>query len=208
MTDALEDVIEKVRAFTLSAVKRSRYEHSVRVADTASALASKYGVSDVRLCYLAGIGHDMCKDMETGTLFSLASFDGEEITDIEREKPSLLHGRAAAVKMRRDFGIDYEDVLEAVAVHTFGKAGMCDLSKVLYIADKIEPGRSFVDREYVHSIIHLGWDELLLKIVSDNIRYLQQKPSSKHYVIAPQTLLLLKSLVQDADGKEMPYSEE
>lgn len=199
MNRKIEDVIEKVRVFTLAAVKKSRYEHSVRVAQTASALAKKYGAADPDLSYLAGIGHDMCKDMDAEVLFSLASHDGEAILDIERIKPSLLHGRAAAVKLQRDFGVDDKDVIEAVAVHTFGKAGMGELAKVLYIADKIEPGRSFVDKKYMASIAHLDWDGLLLKIVKDNIKYLQMKSkTSTKYAIAPQTLLLLDSLEHGA----------
>lgn len=189
MTD-IEDMIEKVRVFTLAAVKKSRYEHSMRVAEVAEALAKKYDVDSPRTAYLAGVGHDMCKDMDREVVLSLAAHDGEEIGEIEKEKPSLLHGRAAAVKMRRDFGIADEDVIEAVAVHTFGKAGMCGLSKVLYIADKIEPGRSFVDKKYMASIASLSLDALLVKVVRDGIKYLDKKGC----IVLPQTLLLLQSL--------------
>lgn len=194
----LEECIEQIRIFTLAAVKRSRYEHSMRVAQTASSLAAKYGVATPRLAYLAGVGHDMCKDMDKSVLLSLASHDGEAIGDIERNKPSLLHGRAAAVKLRRDFGLSdsmFDDVIEAVAVHTFGKVGMSDLSKVLYIADKIEPGRSYIDKKYIASIEPLSLDELLFKVVSESVKYLNKKGEdrSQGYVISPDTLALLES---------------
>lgn len=186
----IENTIERVRVFTLAAVKKSRYEHSMRVAEEAYNLSSKYALPNPRLAYLAGVGHDMCKDMDREVLLSLAAHDGEEIGEIEMERPSLLHGRAAAVKMRRDFNVDDESVIEAVAVHTFGKAGMSDIAKVLYIADKIEPGRSFVDKKYIASIAPLSMDELLIKVVSDGIKYLNKKGCT----VSPKTLLLLKSL--------------
>lgn len=197
--DAIEECIEHIRVFTLAAVKKPRYEHSLRVAETASCLAAKYGVFSPRLAYLAGVGHDMCKDMDEDVLLSLAARDGEAIEDIEREKPSLLHGRAAAVKLRRDFGLNspfFDDVIEAVAVHTFGKERMSDLSKVLYIADKIEPGRSFVDRKYIQSIQELSLMELLLKVTLENVKYLRKKGEerSQMYAVSPKTLELLSFL--------------
>lgn len=196
--ECIEESIEKIRVFTLAAVKKSRYEHSMRVAETASALAAKYGVNTPRLAYLAGVGHDMCKDMDACVLLSLAAHDGNPIEDIERDKPSLLHGRAAAVKLRRDFGLGlplFDDVMEAVAVHTFGKTGMSDLAKVLYIADKIEPGRSFVDKKYMASIAELDLDGLLFKVVNENIKYLEKKGanSARGYAISRSTLDLLES---------------
>lgn len=51
-----------------------------------------------------------------------------------------LHGRAAAVVLQK-FGINDKSVLKAAAFHTFGYEGIDALGKIVYIADKIEPGR-------------------------------------------------------------------
>jgi nicotinate-nucleotide adenylyltransferase len=65
-----------------------------------------------------------------------------KITSLEKERPNLLHGRAAAVLLRENYRIDNKDVLEAAVFHTSGSADMGPLAKVVYIADKIEVSRN------------------------------------------------------------------
>ena len=104
------ELTEKIRLFTEGHVKKSRYEHSVRVAQMCARICRYYGL-DADKGYLAGIGHDMCKDFPDDKLIELASKDGNPIIEIERQKPSLLHGRAASVMMKESFLIDDEDIL-------------------------------------------------------------------------------------------------
>lgn len=182
-------VTEKIRQYTLAAVKKSRYEHSLRVAETAQKLCRKYGIDEKR-GYLAGIGHDMCKDMSDELLISLALHDGQRITPLEKKKPALLHGRAAAVKMAEDFGIHDREILQAVADHTFGAEDMCDLAKIVYVADKIEPGRGYVTQAYEERLSELSLDELVKIVLTDGISYLEKKG----YTVAPESEKLLESL--------------
>ena len=182
-------MIDTVRTHVFSAVGKRRYEHSLRTALTASRLCRRYGL-DAQSGYFAGIAHDMCKDMEDDVLFSLALQDGHPVSDLEAEKKSLLHGRAAAVKLQTDFGIYNPDILEAVRVHTFGSAGMGELAKVLYIADKIEPGRAHSDEAYVRRCMTFDLDRLLLHVAEENMRYLKIHKKT----IASETADLIKSL--------------
>ena len=130
---------EEIRQYTEAHVKKSRYEHSVRVAEMCARMCRQYGL-DSRKGYLAGIGHDMCKDCTYEEMIELAARDGDEISDFERKKPALLHGRAAAILMQEKFKVYDPEIFEAVANHTSGIIGMCDLTKCLFLADKIEPG--------------------------------------------------------------------
>ena len=149
----------------------------------------KYGL-DASRGYLAGIAHDMCKDMSDEKIAALAREDGKAITELEAQKPSLLHGRAAALMLRRDFGVTDKDILQAVAVHTFGEAGMCSLSKVVYAADKIEPGRPQATKAYTDFLDRLSLDELVEKVLADGIAYLKKKGCA----VAPESEKLLRSL--------------
>jgi len=47
--------------------------------------------------------------------------------------------------LRRDWGIDDEEILDAVRDHVTGSTHMGPIAKVLFVADKLEPGR---DRYY------------------------------------------------------------
>jgi nicotinate-nucleotide adenylyltransferase len=154
-------------------VKSKRYEHSLRVAETALALCEKFG-ADYSRAAVACIAHDMCKEFSAEKLLELAGLDGAEISAIESARPSLLHGRAAAVVLRDEYGVADEEILEAVRCHTFGKPNMRGIAKIVYIADKIEPGRERADSEVLR-IDAFTLDELLYYVVDENINYLAQK---------------------------------
>ncbi len=180
ISDAL---VEKIRLYTQGAVKASRYEHSVRVAQTAKMMCERYSL-DAEKGYLAGLSHDMCKDLDDLLLLSFAERDGYPISKVEEKKPALLHGRAAAVKLKESFGIDDEEILEAVRWHTFGGENLCALSKVIYAADKIEPGRPNSSPEYVEELLEKSLDALCLTVVEENLEYLRKKGKA----VAPVTL--------------------
>ena len=162
MIDYIEKT-EEIRQFTEAHVKKTRYEHSVRVAQMIARMCRQYGL-DARKGYLAGIGHDMCKDCSAEEMINLASHDGNPISDFERKKPALLHGRAAAVMLREYFKVYDPEIIEAVANHTSGIIGMCDLTKCLFLADKIEPGRPQSTDEYRDKLLSMTLDEMLYSV--------------------------------------------
>lgn len=162
---------EEIRAFTEAHVKPKRYQHSVRVAEMCARMCRQYRL-DARKGYLAGIGHDMCKDFSDEELLELAGRDGQEIIDFDRKKPALLHGRAAAVMLKEHFKVYDPEILEAVANHTSGKIGMCDLTKCLFLADKIEPGRPQSTEEYREKLLAMSLDDMLYSVLEENYEYL------------------------------------
>lgn len=185
----LAEITESVRKYALAAVGESRYKHSVRVAETCARLCRHYGLRE-DLGYFCGIAHDICKNMEGDALLKIASRDGNKIDALEMERPALLHGRAAAVKLREDWGFADESVLEAVANHTFGKAGMCDLAKILYVSDKIEPGRENVTEEYTERLLKMDIDSMTRAVVKESVEYLKGRGKEA----SAQTKAFYKSL--------------
>ncbi len=194
--DSIEELIEKIRLEVKASVKEKRYEHSVRVAETSRHMCTLYGL-DPDLGYLAGIAHDLCKSCEDEEFLALAAMDGNPITEVEKFKPSLLHGRAAAVRLRKDFGVTDEDVIQAVACHTLGGTDLCDLAKIVYAADKIEPGRPQSTDEYRSRLFAMSLNRLLLSVVEENIEYLKGKGKK----IAPSSMDFRQSLL-DSIAKE------
>ena len=65
------------------------------------------------------------------------------MTPFEREHPRLLHARVGAALARRDLPGIGEGVLSAIAVHTVGAVPMTPLDQVVYLADMIEPARTY-----------------------------------------------------------------
>ena len=173
MIDYIEKT-EEVRVFAEQHVKKSRYEHSVRVAQMCARLCRQFGL-DSRKGYLAGIGHDICKDFSDEELMEIATRDGKEIIAFDRNKPALLHGRAAAVLLKEKFKIYDPEILEAVAYHTSGLTGMCDLTKCLFLADKIEPGRPQSTDEYRARLLAMPLDEMVYDVLVQNYEYIMKK---------------------------------
>ena len=115
------------------------------------------------------------REFSDDDLIAIARRDGGEITDFERSKPALLHGRAASVMMREHFGILDPEILEAVANHTSGIIGMCDLTKCLFLADKIEPGRPQSTDEYRARLFSMSLNDMLYSVLQENYDYLKGK---------------------------------
>jgi nicotinate-nucleotide adenylyltransferase len=167
------ELFELIRKRLEQSVKTKRYEHSLRVTQAAEVLCEKFG-ADFSRARIAGIAHDMCKELPLESLLELCERDGSDISALEKSSPSLLHGRAASVVLRDEYGVADEDILEAVRCHTVGKPGMSDIAKIIYIADKIEPGRKHSDTD-VMRIEAFTLDELLYYVVDSSIGYLERK---------------------------------
>lgn len=170
----IDELIQRVKRYTMGSVNPERFAHSMRTAQTAEALCLLYEC-DEKLGFLAGISHDMCKNMNSEMLISIVEKDARGLNHLEEKKPSLLHGRAAAVILERDFGIDNQDVIDAVRYHTFGKKGLCDLAKIVYTADKIELGRSHMTKEYYDSLVSQTLNNLVFQVLEENIEYLHKR---------------------------------
>lgn len=191
-----DTLIEKIRDYTEAHVKPSRYEHSVRVAEMCVTLCKRYNL-DQNKGYLVGIGHDMCKDMPHKEMIEMSERDGNPITAFEMNRPSLLHGRAAAVMMKEKFGIKDKEVLEAVANHVSGRVGLCDLGKVLFLADKTEPERPQSTDEYRAELMKLSLNGMFHRVIVENYEYVK----GKGFEIYPDTQKMIEYYKQQVDSE-------
>ena len=155
-----------------------------------SALNPAYKL-DPELGYLAGIAHDLGKQLSDKELVKLAKSDGGGISRLEKEKPSLLHGRASAVLLRERFNVHNEAVLEAAALHTLGGKNMGPLAKVVYIADKIEVSREKIDpavRKLAYTEDDL--DRIFVTVLEQTVSWLR----AKKVKLSQESLALLEKM--------------
>lgn len=172
----IEKNIAALTAYVQDNLSDYRYKHSCRVASFAEYLAQCYGYGKKaqRLCYLSGISHDMCKETSLTFLLNTVQQDGCPVTQEERTNSELLHGRAAAVVLRQRYGIHKKSILNAVRYHTAASAKFDTVGKILYIADKIEPGRS--NCAYLREKVgKLTLDELFLEVLHEVIAFVERK---------------------------------
>jgi nicotinate-nucleotide adenylyltransferase len=192
------DTAEAVEDYAARTLSRSRYLHSRGVALLAASLCARFGL-DPDAGYLAGIAHDICKELSPDAITSLALLDGKPVSEVEGRKPALLHARAAACFLESRFSYRDERVLEAIRLHTFGASGMGELAKIVYVADKIEPSRESVSPPLREMTATADLDELFSATVTDTVRYLRERGKT----VSEQTERLLAEC-RRRDGEDDP----
>ncbi|AOV07924.1 bis(5'-nucleosyl)-tetraphosphatase (symmetrical) YqeK [Sporosarcina ureilytica] len=151
----------------------SRYEHVLRVAELSKKMAKQHGVSETA-AEKAALFHDIAKCMKKEELLRRLEEAGEDkrLVDFHHE---LWHGPVGAIIARETFGINDEDVLNAVRFHTTGRANMSMLEKILFIADLIEPGRQFPGVDELREKSKGSIDKAMYYCIGHSIDYLVSK---------------------------------
>ena len=154
---------------------KERFTHTMGVMYTAAALAMAHG-ADMDQALYAGLLHDCAKCIPNEEKLSLCEKYQISISDAERKSPSLLHAKLGAYFAKSIYGIEDEEILHAIKVHTTGEPGMNLLDKIIYIADYIEPNRDQAPNlTAVRKLAFQDLDKTMEKILSDTLQYLTEK---------------------------------
>jgi predicted HD superfamily hydrolase involved in NAD metabolism len=132
--------VEAIRE-AVARLPRGLADHVERVAAEADRLAAGFKELGREQVELAAWGHDIARALSPRELLAKARRFGLEVGPVEEEAPILLHGPVGAEMLRREHGIDDPQVLAAAHFHSTGRAGMSVVEKVIFVADKIEPGK-------------------------------------------------------------------
>lgn len=196
------DRFEEMRLRLEQRVKPSRYRHSMGVSQAAEQLARIYGV-DEDAAAVAGLLHDWDKARSSKDLKRSAKKHGLAPKAVRKQMPGVLHALTAPYSLKKDFPELSEDVLQAIARHTCGAPDMTDLDKVVFIADIIEPGRTFSDVAALRDAVgKVSLDELFFMTYGSTLVYLIDAGLPVH----PDSLVVWNALV--ANRAERVYEQE
>lgn len=131
------------------------YHHCVSTMEESEKLASIYNV-DIEKARIAGLLHDCAKKMIKG-------------------QDNLTHSKSGAEMARNIFGINDEEILNAITYHTTGRENMTLLEKIIFIADKIEPRRSYEGVEELREIAYNNIDLAIIKSLESTISYVKKR---------------------------------
>ena len=166
--------VAKIRGDLLKRLSPHRYQHTLDVADTAVEMANTFNVNPNK-AYLAGILHDCAKNLDDLEFLAICADNDENVTQIEQNRPFLLHSKAGVIVAKTRYHITDEEVLSAIRWHTTGKANMSDLEKIIFAADYIEPGRDKQPRlDYLRDLATKDLDLLVKSILEDMVAYLKE----------------------------------
>ncbi len=180
----------ELRTVATGLLKRKRVNHVLGCAEMAVKLARRWG-ADERTALRAGLLHDVTKAMDGEDQLRLVEKYDIIISDFERSYPKVLHAKTGAAVAKQLFG-ESDEVAEAIRWHTTGKANMTLMEKIIYLADYIEPTRSFDGVEQLREMAMVDLNRTLLQafdmvieeLIRENKQLCKETPEARDYLRA------------------------
>ena len=155
-------------------LSQKRFQHSLNVAAECRKLAIKYG-EDTDKAYIAGLLHDICKEMPHEKQRELVLKSGFTVCREELETRSLLHGIAGAYYVKKKFGIEDIDILNSIRFHTVGRAGMSRLEEIVYLGDLVSAERDYKDVDRMRKLAYSDLNEAMKEAFAFSVRSVVKK---------------------------------
>ncbi len=126
---------------------------------------------------IAALAHDLHKETEN----QRCSEGIPASAPPQLQHPKLIHGYLAGQEMLSRFALD-STVIEAIEHHTLSLNKASDMTKLLFCADKIEPTRSYIDKDnfsrYLH---HKTLHQLYLTVMQEIFGFNKHHIENKDY---------------------------
>lgn len=169
-----------------------RWKHTEGVMQASVELAERYG-GDSQKADLAALLHDVAKywpiDRQVAVIRDNQEHGlSQELLNYDKQ---LLHAEVGAFVARRDYGVEDQEVLDAIRYHTSGRKDMTLLDKIVCLADYIEPGRDFPGVDTIRELAKHNLDEALIAGFDSTIRFLLEQRK----IIFPLTVIARNDLV-------------
>ena len=187
------DLLNKIYEDMKKNMSEKRITHCLNVMKKCVELANIHNVN-VNDAALAGLTHDIAKEISFEDSLKIAEENGIEFDKYELNIPSLIHGKMGAFWGKKYYNLNI-DIQHAIEYHTETNPEMNDLAKILYIADKIEEGRvsDECDLDQERELARTNLDEAMIKILSENLSVMIKKGKLIHpQAIKTRNELILK----------------
>ena len=162
-----------------------RFTHSCNVAKEAVLLAKLYG-GDEHKAYVAGILHDITKEIDGQEQLQIIQDGGIILDSVQKNAPKLWHAVSGSAYVR----------LYLIRYHTTGRAGMSLLEKIIYTADFTSAERSYPGVEIMREKSRRSLEEAMLF----SCQFTLQKLSSQAAAIHPDQLACYNEIVLNQKG--------
>lgn len=164
-----EQLEEKLK-FNIS--DQERYIHTIGVVETAERLAKTYRV-DVEKAKVAALLHDCAK------FYVYEDFYEQYKITIDKEilkYPKIIHSFMGAYVAKYEYGVEDEDILNAIRYHTTGRPDMTILEKIIFLADAIEPNReNYPGLDKARKLTYEDLDKAMKFVLERTIAYVEER---------------------------------
>ena len=164
--------------------------HLHRTAELAVKFADYYE-EDIQKCELADLSHDNVKHYDNKDLINIVLTENIDCLNFELKNPNVLHGPVAS-----HFILNYIDdnvIFESVRWHTSGHHTFNNISKIVFLSDKVDPVK-VKKRPELNEVMKLAFDNLdesIIKYFDIQFDYFE----SNKIVIHPESVKFYESLI-------------
>lgn len=168
-------MIDIIRSYLRANLSPQRYRHIAAVEHLMLELATDFAVNREE-AQLAALGHDILREEPPPLLLWIARQQQLALPQWLQQQPLLLHGPLAANYIQFLTGSRVPAaVAEAMAQHTLGAENMTQLTKLLFCADYLEPGRQHLTTTAREQLLALAPAAMFFKVVQQSCRHQQKK---------------------------------
>lgn len=166
-----------------------RISHILSVTLTALKLGYIYKADSEKII-LASLFHDIGKSLNLKGAYEM----GLRIDSDTIALPAVCRHADFGYEIAKTyFGIQDQDVLNAIKYHTTGRPNMSLLEKIIFLADYFEPTRQTPGIEEVAQMAKTDIDKAMAMALGRNIKYLNES----NYEIAPLTVSAYKYYLKE-----------
>ena len=144
LSTVTEKEIDHLRSMLSLRIGEQRFRHTLGVEETIASLGELYLPNEVLRLRVAALLHDLTKEWTAEEQLSFCRKQNIPLSPEEIAAPKVLHAKTAAFLAERDYAalVDQE-IVKAIREHTVGAPDMSVFSALLYLADYIEPTRTY-----------------------------------------------------------------
>lgn len=164
---------DEYEKFILKVLPEHRIKHTADVVITALKKARQLGLDEQKVRVSATL-HDCAKYLDKNEVkgFSL---------DDEVPKP-VVHAFLGAFVAEKYLGITDAEIIDAIRYHTSGKADMSLLSKLIFVADMVEEGRTYEGVEKLRELYeNADFEKCFIECLKEEFVHLINKKASIYY---------------------------
>ena len=183
-----------------------RFSHTLGVEEEIIRLGEVFLPADTARLRIAALLHDVTKEWSAEEQLSYCRRHSLPLNELEIATPRVLHAKTGAHVAKTEFSswVDPE-ILHAIEFHTMGGFGMTVFDELLYLADYIEPTRTYPD---CLALRRMFWEGLetapnkeihLHNTIIHALRGTIAELTAKHIPVFPKTYEALSYLLEKVE---------
>lgn len=170
--------------FAKKTLTEKRLIHTANVVLTALKKAKELGLDENKV-RIASTLHDCAKYLKAEDFYGFS---------VPNDMPkAVVHAYLGAYVCQTVLKIDDDEIIDAVRYHTTGKPNMSTLSKLVFVADMIEEGRSYLGVDELRQYFNGDFETCFRKCLYEEVIHLKNRGGDIYH----QTLDAYKYYIED-----------